>query len=90
VSFRQVNRRTGHRLNHKLVDSITGEAVETPDKAVSGRTDGHCLRGVTLPFAHEVRSEADYFSDIPEMKLPADDEACTAHPGPSPRISIRQ
>jgi non-homologous end joining protein Ku len=30
------------------------------------------LRGVTLRFAHEVRSEADYFSDIPEMKLPAD------------------
>ena len=28
------------------------------------------LRGVTLRFAHEVRSEADYFSDIPEMKLP--------------------
>jgi DNA end-binding protein Ku len=33
VSFRQVNRRTGHRLKHKLVDSVTGEAVETPDKA---------------------------------------------------------
>ena len=30
------------------------------------------LRGVTLRFAHEVRSEADYFSDIPEMKLPAE------------------
>ena len=25
VSFRQVNRRTGHRLRHKLVDSVTGE-----------------------------------------------------------------
>ena len=33
VSFRQVNRRTGHRLKHQLVDSITGEAVETHDKA---------------------------------------------------------
>ena len=28
VSFRQVNRRTGHRLRHKLVDSVTGEAVD--------------------------------------------------------------
>jgi DNA end-binding protein Ku len=33
VSFRQVNRRTGHRLKHKLVDSVTGETVETLDKA---------------------------------------------------------
>jgi DNA end-binding protein Ku len=30
------------------------------------------LRGVTLRFAHEVRSAADYFSDIPEMKLPVE------------------
>jgi non-homologous end joining protein Ku len=33
VSFRQVNRRTGYRLRHKLVDSVTGEAVEASDKA---------------------------------------------------------
>ena len=33
LSFRQVNRRTGHRLKHKLIDSITGEAVDSSDKA---------------------------------------------------------
>ncbi|MCK1727122.1 MULTISPECIES: Ku protein [unclassified Bradyrhizobium] len=33
VSFRQVNRRTGHRLKHKLVDSITGEAVDAAEMA---------------------------------------------------------
>ena len=33
LSFRQVNRRTGHRLRHKLVDSITGEAVDSSNKA---------------------------------------------------------
>ena len=33
VSFRQVNRRTGHRLRHKLVDSVTGEAVDSSNKA---------------------------------------------------------
>jgi DNA end-binding protein Ku len=33
VSFRQVNRRTGHRLRHKLVDSVTGEAVDLANKA---------------------------------------------------------
>jgi hypothetical protein len=33
VSLRQVNRRTGHRLRHRLVDSITGEDVPATDKA---------------------------------------------------------
>jgi DNA end-binding protein Ku len=33
VSFRQVNRRTGHRLKHQLIDTVTGETVETLDKA---------------------------------------------------------
>jgi DNA end-binding protein Ku len=32
---------------------------------------GNGLRGVTLRFAHEVRSDNDYFSDIPDIKLPA-------------------
>lgn len=32
VSFRQINRRTGHRLRHKLVDSVTGEAVDSSNK----------------------------------------------------------
>lgn len=33
---------------------------------------GNGLRGVTLRFAHEVRNETDYFSDIPKMKLLAE------------------
>ena len=33
LSFRQVNRRTGHRLKHKLVNSVTGEEVASSDKA---------------------------------------------------------
>lgn len=33
---------------------------------------GAGLRGVTLRFSHEVRGEEDYFSEIPQMKLPAD------------------
>src|SRR3954451_6758285 len=33
LSFRQVNRRTGHRLKHKLVDSVTGETVNSSNKA---------------------------------------------------------
>lgn len=30
------------------------------------------LRGVTLRFAHEVRGADDYFSQIPQMKLPGE------------------
>src|SRR6476660_2272706 len=32
VSFRQVNRQTGNRLRHQLVDVETGEAVESHDR----------------------------------------------------------
>jgi DNA end-binding protein Ku len=32
VSFRQINKKTGHRLKQQLVDSDTGEVVESPDK----------------------------------------------------------
>src|SRR5436190_19469753 len=28
------------------------------------------LRGITLRYAHEVRSEAEYFADIPKLELP--------------------
>jgi DNA end-binding protein Ku len=33
ISFRQVNRRTGHRLKQKLIDSVTGQAIDAADKA---------------------------------------------------------
>jgi DNA end-binding protein Ku len=32
VSFRQVSRRTGNRLRHQLVDSVTGDVVDSHDK----------------------------------------------------------
>jgi DNA end-binding protein Ku len=32
VSFRQINKKTGHRLKQQLVDSVTGEVVESGDK----------------------------------------------------------
>jgi DNA end-binding protein Ku len=33
LSFRKVNRRTGHRLKHKLVDAVTGETVDSSNRA---------------------------------------------------------
>ncbi len=32
VSFRQINKKTGHRLKQQLVDSVTGELIESGDK----------------------------------------------------------
>src|SRR4051794_4496360 len=32
ISFRQVNRETGHRLRQQLVDAVTGEVVESHNK----------------------------------------------------------
>ena len=32
VSFRQISKKTGHRLKQQLLDSITGEVVESGDK----------------------------------------------------------
>src|SRR5215207_6735985 len=32
ISFRQVNRQTGNRLRQQLVDSVTGDIVESHDK----------------------------------------------------------
>ena len=32
VSFRQVNKQTGHRLRHQLVDAVTGEPVGREDQ----------------------------------------------------------
>src|SRR3954451_17671551 len=33
VSFRQVNKETGNRLRHQLVDAVTGEPVPAENKA---------------------------------------------------------
>jgi DNA end-binding protein Ku len=32
ISFRQVNRQTGNRLRQQLVDSVTGEVVQSHDR----------------------------------------------------------
>src|SRR5262245_55798090 len=32
VSFRQINKKTGHRLKQQLVDSLTGDVVESQEK----------------------------------------------------------
>jgi DNA end-binding protein Ku len=40
---------------------------------------GMGLRGITLRFAHEVRSETEFFADIPPMELPGEMVRITEH-----------
>ena len=65
VSFRQVNRRTGHRLKHKLVDSVTGEAVEASDKARGYEIGGNEFLFVEDRDLAEARSERPPPGSIP-------------------------
>ncbi len=37
VSFRQISKKTGHRLKQQLVDAETGEVVESPTRPRSSR-----------------------------------------------------
>ena len=40
---------------------------------------GKGIRGMTLRYPYEVRSEADYFEDIPELKIPPDMRKLAEH-----------
>ena len=39
VSFRQVNKQTGNRLRQQLVDSVTGDPVDSYDKCRATRSE---------------------------------------------------
>jgi DNA end-binding protein Ku len=61
-------------------DAMSREDVAGPARVVLSSHErpmlvasmGNGLCGVTLRFVHEVRGEGEYFSGIPEMKLPAE------------------
>ena len=59
-------------MSHAGVIGLARVVLSSRERPFLVEPMGSGLRGVTLRFAHEVRSEADYFSDIPEMKLPAE------------------
>ena len=51
-----MNRRTGHRLRHQLVDSVTGEAVDTTDKGRGYEVGGNQFllgAGTVIGAGHE-------------------------------------
>jgi DNA end-binding protein Ku len=49
------------------------------ERPIAIETYGRGLRGFVLRHLHEVRSDADYFGDIPDMEMPADMLAVAKH-----------
>src|SRR2546428_2076254 len=91
VSFRQINKKTGHRLKQQLVDSVTGDVVESADKGRGyeiGRNqflpvEDEALEALRLESTHTIdieklvpRSEIDErYLDSPYYLTPQDQTA---------------
>jgi hypothetical protein len=53
--------------------------LSSRERPILAEPMGNGLRGVTLRFAHEVRSEAEYFNEIPEIRLPRRESSGQRH-----------
>jgi DNA end-binding protein Ku len=82
VAFREVNRRTGHRLKHQLVDSVTGETVEPHEKARGYEVSENRFLLVEDRELEQARSERPPPSavQLAELPRPAPAAARTAEP----------
>jgi DNA end-binding protein Ku len=81
ISFRQVSRQTGNRLRHQLVDSVTGEVVESQDKGRGyevGQDQFLIVREEELAQARQEAGKRPY-SASPAANIPPGPEA-TARP----------
>src|SRR6266508_4058321 len=67
VSFNRINTKTGNRLKQQMIDAESGEPF---DKG---------LLATTLRYPYEIRDHAEYFEDIPDLKLPAEMKKLAAH-----------
>jgi len=83
VSFRQVNKQTGNRLRHQLVDAVTGESVAPEDK---GR--GYEVRGneFLLVKDEELETAQQVARTLPFSAAPATSPAAGKQGGPTGRV----
>jgi DNA end-binding protein Ku len=88
VSFRQVNRQTGNRLKQQLVDSVTGEVVQSDDKGRGyqiGENQLLLVEDEELEAArHEARARPYSAAPISRMLPPSDIPERTAAPEARP------
>ena len=59
-------------MRGKDVVGIGRVILSSRERPIALEPMGNGLRGVTLRYPYEIRSEAEYFADIPNMKLPPD------------------
>src|SRR2546423_3603932 len=74
ISFRQVNRETGHRLRQQLVDAVTGEVVESHNKGRGyevGESEFLMVQDEELAAARQ-EARARPFSAAPARAEPAE------------------
>ena len=57
-------------LARKSVVGMARVVLSNRERPIMLEPMGLGLRGTTLRYAHEIRSEAEYFAEIPEMSLP--------------------
>jgi DNA end-binding protein Ku len=82
VSFRQVNRQTGNRLRHQLVDAVTGEPVAPEDKGRGyeiGENEFLLVKDEELETAQQVART------LPFSAAPATSPAAREEAGPTKR-----
>src|SRR5256885_8751237 len=87
VSFRQVNRQTGHRLRQQLVDSVTGEVVQSPDKGRGYEVGQNQFLMVEEEELESAQQEARIrpYSAAPASAVPAGSEQQVEDEQPAPR-----
>ena len=88
VSFRQVNKETGYRLRQQLVDSVTGDIVETYDKGRGYEVGEHQFLVVEDAELEKAREEA---RTRPYSAAPAAQEEApsAAKPG-TPKVEAKR
>src|SRR5437899_2984952 len=64
VSFRQINKKTGHRLRQQLVDEVTREPVEAEDKGRGYEIDKNVFIQVEDEELEALAVESNHAIDI--------------------------
>jgi Ku protein len=90
ITFRQVNKQTGNRLRHQLVDAVTGEQVQSQDKARGYEVGENKFLLVQDDELEEAEQDARHrpYSAVPSRPPAQDDVSNTVEviaPAPSSR-----
>ena len=89
ISFRQVNRETGHRLRQQLVDSVTGQVVESHNKGRGdevGENQFLMVQDEELDAAQQEARSRPFSAEPARAAVPRDVEEQSSMPSPPVRL----